>query len=179
MLESSQLLLRPWAPSTQLTDRLGRTPSLTWTRGILDAASDEVLGAASWRQRATPIWLRWLVRPSVEVYETEDQSLLCTVRRGWGPATSWHVSDADGRPVGTIRGAVVLNALGRRLGVFESLGAGTTRRFRAPDGREMGTLQQRGDGTLVSFGADLEGDPFSRMILLAAALAERQPHTAH
>jgi hypothetical protein len=125
-----------------------------------------------------PRWLPWLARPTLELYETEDQSLLCTVRRGWCPASRWHVSDADGRAVGTIRGAVLLNAFGRRLGVVEPLDAGTTQRLRAPDGRVVGTLRHRSDGTLLSFGADLEGDPFARMMLLAAALAEELPGQA-
>jgi hypothetical protein len=102
------------------------------------------------------------------VYETEDASLLCTVHgRRW--RRLWRVQDSEGRHVGVIDGAVLLDAEGRRLGLRRAA-AGNSGNVVSPGGLELASFAPGERGLLVSFTAAVEGDPFARMILLAAAL---------
>ncbi len=167
MLESPSLLLRPWTPVPGDGDE--RRLPRSWARAILDAATHAALGSASWRTRPAPALLRWLVRPVVEVFETEDQSLLCTLRGPWGPASSWQVRDAEGRSVGTVHRSALLDPFGRCLAVIEPAAEGGAR-FRSPNGRPRGMLEVAPEGARLTFADELDGDPFARMLLLAAAL---------
>src|SRR5262249_33074060 len=136
------------------------------TRPILDGGSGEELGFVR-RADPGPRWLRWLQPPVLEVYETEDASLLCTIHgRLW--RRLWCVQDSEGRHVGVIDGAVLLDVEGRRLGLRRA--AGNSGNVVSPGGLELASFAPGERGLLVSFTAAVEGDPFARMILLAAAL---------
>jgi len=161
MLERQGLVLGPWAtPDT----RAGH-PS---RRVVLDAATGEPLGFVA---RAAPgtRWLSWL-RPAVlEVYETEDASLLCTLR---GPSLgrrAWEVQDAEGRHVATLSQAVVRDAEGRQQATLHRSARGGT--FFTPTGLELAAFTPSERGTVLTFTAALEGNPFARMALLGATLA--------
>src|SRR3954466_11038869 len=102
MLERKALLLLPWT--------LAAAPR----RPVLDGPGGPALGFVC-RTRPGPRWLRWLASPRLEVYETEDASLLCTVAApawGRGPHT---VRDAEGRCVGSVANGFVFDPFGRRV----------------------------------------------------------------
>jgi hypothetical protein len=156
MLEQAALLLRPWAPAA----------GAARGRVVLDAVAGTPLGVA--RTPARPGGWRWLARPALEVCETEDESLLCTVQRGWWPGSPWHVREAEGHLVGTVSGPSVVDRLGRTVALLRDSGGGGS--FLDPAGVELGRLERRPDGLRLTFAVWLEGDPFARMLLLAAAL---------
>src|SRR5262245_62155533 len=84
MLESRGLILRPWADRLAVDpDRLGQRAEHCRTRAIHDADSGEALGFARCQPAQTSRWWRWLRRPVLAVYETEDAALLCTARQRW------------------------------------------------------------------------------------------------
>jgi hypothetical protein len=161
MLERQGLVVGPWTAAAD--EREGRP-----RRAVLDAATGEPLGFVA---RAAPgsRWLRWL-RPAVlEVYETEDDSLLCTLR---GPALgrrAWEVLDAEGRRVATLFQEAVLDAEGRRQAALQRSAHGGT--FFNPAGLELAAFAPGERGTVLTFAAALEGNPFARMALLGATLA--------
>lgn len=136
---------------------------------ILEAASGRRLGLA--RPRRISAWLRWLSWPTLEVCESDDESLLFTLDRYRGLWTTWLVRDADGRLVGRIQGSTAWDALGRPLAYLEPTGAGV-RRWRAPHGAELAVLQTSDAATVVTFTADCGDNPFSRMLLLAEAFRQ-------
>jgi hypothetical protein len=159
MLEQSALLLQPWVPAAGG----GRG------RAILDAAARTPLGLAR-----TPAGRRagsWFARPVVEIYETEDESLLCTVGRGWWPAGRWLVREADGHLVGSVRGPHVEDRRGRDVAVLRP-GPDGGGPFLDTAGVELGRLEEGTDGLRLKFAVWLEGDPFARMLLLAAAVTK-------
>lgn len=158
MLESHGLILAPWARPPRGPDRQRR-------RTIRDAVSGEPLGFAR-RAAPRPRWLGWLAPAVVEVFESEDDSLLCTVRgAGWG--RGWRILDADGRLVAAVHRDTVLDSMGDCLALVER-GAG---RFRAPSGLVLATLAPSEAGAALTFLPASEGEPFVRMALLGAALA--------
>jgi hypothetical protein len=170
MLESARLLLRPWALSPDSSPSDGSGLALTWTRIIADLETGARLGCVRVHSAAFFSWLPWLALPHLAVYETDDLSLLCTVRRGWG-AARWQVLDADGRLVGTIHGDRIYDAFGRWVLVADPE-RGAARRVRTLDGRELGMLDRQADGMVVRFADDLVNDPLGKMLILATGLAQ-------
>jgi hypothetical protein len=158
MLENPTLLLLPWAPRPDCK------------RGIADAASGRVLGFARLRSSRWPSWLGWLKRSALDVFETEDESLVFTLWCPWLVLRGWEVADADEHPVGALRGRHLLDRYDRLLASAEQVGQNAYR-FRSPEGYELGRLEPNGADHRLAFGEQLAGDPFARMMLLAAALA--------
>src|SRR5947209_14756254 len=85
MLEGRTLLLRPWVPEPAPP---GVAAGPVLVRALLDGDGAKVLGIARRYQPPAPAWLRWLAPPWVEVYEPDDEPLLCTVR---GLGALWEV----------------------------------------------------------------------------------------
>jgi hypothetical protein len=161
MLERQGLVVGPWATSDARAGRPRR-------RAVLDAATGEALGFVA---QATPgsRWLRWLWPAVLEVYETEDASLLCVLRRPSWARRVWEVQDSEGRRVATLLQAAVLDAEGRRQATLQrSAGGG---KFLNPSGLELAAFFPSERGTVLSFAPALEGNPFARMALLGATLA--------
>lgn len=189
MLELQALLLRPWTSSPE------QRPGCVRTRSIHDPATGASLGLACWQRRAGPAWLRRLRRPMLAVFETEDESLLFHVRRPWALASRWQVRDADERVVGTVRpyhlvwprmpdsppqteracsghnaGVVVEDRWGRFLLLASQRSTGPPGQFLARDGSELGSLCGSAEGSLLTFAPEVEGEPFTKMLILAAVL---------
>jgi hypothetical protein len=162
MLEYPTLLLLPW------TLRPGRPPGRQ--RVIADAASGQALGFAQRRPTGLPAGLRWLRRSALDIFETEDESLLFTLSYPWLVLRGWKVADADEHPVGSLRGHYLLDRYDRLLATVERAEA-KGYLFRSVEGHELGWLIHRGADNALAFAEPLAGDPFARMMLLAAALA--------
>ncbi len=90
--------------------------------------------------------------------------MLFTIRRAWGLIPRREVCDADGQPVGTLIGRIVNDRHGRPLAVLEN---GV---FRDADQNALGELSSTPEGLRLTFGNDIAGEPFVKMLLLAAAL---------
>jgi hypothetical protein len=156
MLEQPSLLVGPWAADVR--------PLLT--------ASGEQAGFVKQAPAQWPRWLRWLERRALEVYEVPDGSLVFALRRNWGWPAAWHVLDAEDRHVGSMRGRALLDSLGHLLGVMEPPDGQGQGRFLSMQGKELGHYRCERAGTWVIFAAALEGNPFARMLLLGAVLAQ-------
>ncbi len=168
MLENGTLLLRPCAafPAGLGGPLLGLEPA----HAVHDALTGALLGFAGWRKRGG-FWPRWLSRPVLAIHESDDAPLLFTVHSLWGLSARWEVRDADGNIVGVLSGPVIKDRFGRNIALWER----TTEqagRVRDGDGREVMTLAATADGTRVAFTADVDGNPFLKMLLLAAALTQ-------
>jgi hypothetical protein len=182
MLEHPTLLLLPWAPD-QDGQRAG--PGRAGKRFVQDPETGRTLGFAARLPSWLPSGLRWLARPALEVRETHpgddgssDASLLCTL---YGPSflvRSWAVFDAEDHLVGTLRGVFVLDRYGMKLARVEGTPEGGRYRFRTAGGSELGCLDAAGVGHRLTFGPAGAGNPFVKMLLLAAALALTHGPTA-
>jgi hypothetical protein len=157
MLESPALLIRP--------------PDAAAARAVVGPADGARLGAVR-RRRAASWPANWLGATLLEVRESEDEPLVFTVRSGWLWAGGRVVLDADGRHIGSLNGPWLCDRGGRGLGVVVKNGAVADRIIRGVDGRIWAAVHDGPSGTRVDFAADLEGEPFVRMLVLAAALAE-------
>lgn len=151
MLETSSLLLSLSEP------RKGSDVQ------IKDAAGGIPLGRA--RATAPSGWRRWFAPRNIEVLETEDDSLVFTLCRGWSLAPGWWVDDADGRRVGR------LSRQARRLEDAHTLATLHDTAFRSPAGRELATLETVARGVRITFRPIVADQPFVKMLLLAAAVA--------
>jgi hypothetical protein len=124
---------------------------------VLDPATHAFLGLVRCRRRWSGTWFGWLEQPVVEVFETADESFLFRMWRSWGPSKTWRVADAEGRPVGTLRGTQVRGWQGQLLAIVAM--AERSGRWQSPE------------GIVARFALEvLEGDPFVRMVLLASLL---------
>ncbi len=137
-------------------------------RPILDAESGRRLGFARWPPVAGSWWRR-LAPPVLAVHEEEDEPLVFTIRRTWGLRPWREVRDADGRPVGWLRGGCVADAGGRPVAELTASAGNGGRVFRGRGGRELARLTSGPEGLRLAFSPDV-GDPFLRMLLLAAVL---------
>jgi hypothetical protein len=161
MLEHPILWLGPWRTQSD------GTPASCLV--ISDPQSRRPLGMARWRPHLGPFWRRWFASAFLEIVESEDESLLCTVHRAWRLRPSWEVFDADARYVGSIQGACVLDPFGYRLAMLVSA-AGPVKSFVDASSRELGRFQREEGGNCLSFGTALQDNPFARMLLLATVL---------
>jgi hypothetical protein len=109
------------------------------------------------------------MRSVLEVFETEDESLLCTLACPWLVVRGWEVSDADEHLVGTVRGCLILDRIHHLLASVDRT-EGSGHRFLSPDGYELGWLNPGAGDDQLDFAEHLAGDPFAKMMLLAAAL---------
>jgi hypothetical protein len=164
MLEHGALLLRPCdAPGN------GAASDLRPLRTVCDADTGRLLGVAGWR-RAGRSWLRWLYRPVLAVHEADDAPLLFTVHRLWGLAPGWEVQDADGHVLGLLYGPHVKDRFGRNLAVGKRGPGGRLTRVCGGDGRELMSIAVLAEGSRLTFAAEVEANPFLKMLLLALAL---------
>jgi hypothetical protein len=159
MLEHATLLLEPWSKDTR-----GRT------RAIRDWETARPLGFACLRPPTWPWPLGWLAGQVLEVRETEDASLLLMLQGPRWFLGGWEVFDAEEHRVGSLRGSAVRDRLGRPLATVVPSAGGGPLRFVTPSGYEPSSLAWTRTGARLTFAPDLGGDPFAKMLLLAAAL---------
>jgi hypothetical protein len=170
MVERSELLIGGWrwlAP--------GELPGWDqpgWGRSISEPATGVCLGFVraaaphSWRWRGP--W-SWLAGRRLDVLETEDASLLMSVRHPWLGCGRWHVVDAENRRLGIIQRPHVLDGDRGWLGTVDR--DGTDGRFRLASGEVAARFEKQDAGLVVRHAADVDPNPFLRMVVLGAALA--------
>ncbi len=164
MLEASSLLIHPWQPDG--ADVRG------WSRSIADGATWAILGRVRWLGPPERSWFDWLRGQRLEVVETEDAALLMTVVRPWGLGRLWDLYDAEERRVGTIAYPVLLDGEGGRRAYVDRQ-APTVGRILGPASQPLAEFTRRPDEvTQLRFAADLEANPFLRMLLVGCVLTQ-------
>lgn len=143
---------------------LVRSRTLSSVQAIVDGDSGAALGYARWEREPSPWWRRMFRRNVLAVREQEDEPLLLTVHRTWRLRACRCVCDAEGRPVGIVLGRLIQDCRGRPIAVLEN---GV---FRSPDRRVLAELVPTAEGLQLTFSDDIAGEPFVKMLLLAAAL---------
>jgi hypothetical protein len=167
MVERSELLIGGWRWLTQ-----GELPGWDqrgWGRSISEPATGVCLGFVraaapqSWRWRGP--W-SWLAGRRLDVLETEDASLLMSLRHPWLGCGRWHVVDAENRRLGIIQPPHVLDGDRGWLGTIE----GPEWRFRRKSGEIAARFEEEDAGLLIRQAVDSDPNPFLRMVVLGAAL---------
>src|SRR5262249_29768489 len=125
---------------------------------IADAGTGVAVGYALWRRRG--------LRSLLEVRELEDEPLVFTLNRWWLLLGRRVVRDAEGKVVGFVGSAEVQDRWGYRLA---RQGTGENR-FRGKEGQVLAVLERVVDASRLTFSGELEGEPFIKMLLLAAVL---------
>jgi hypothetical protein len=133
----------------------------------------------------------------LEVSEGEDRSLVFALRRHWLWPSWWTLDDAEGSQVGTLSAgrrrpphfdrstSTILPVLpDRGLGQLREQPAETVPavdggysldgQMLSAGGKELARLQYGPTRTMLQYSQALEGDPFTRMLVLAAALLWRR-----
>lgn len=155
MLEQPELLLQPWTAAGRRDIRA--------TTGLL-------VGFASWQLPARALWRRLLFPQVLEVREIEDESLLFTMQRSWTLLPWREVREAEGHFVGRILGGVVQDMAFCRFATRQD-DRGARALFVSPRGKSLAQLHDDEKGLRLVYTSAVEGDPFRKMLLLAAALA--------
>lgn len=165
MLEHRELWLESWSTLSERRFREVREPDNLNT-----------LGQARLRPQPDSWWRRWLSRPTLEVVETEDESLIFTIHQLWGwGAAWWEVRDAEGRCVGIVSRGEVRDSLGRLVGRVEPPALAGGGRILSPEGPELASVAAASAGSRLTFGAVVEEDPFAKMLLFSVLLLELPP----
>lgn len=145
-----------------------------------------------------PRWLRWMAPKILEICETEDRSLVCTLRGSRISMPDWVVFDADGKRVGSLvyvrsaylrigaapgdvlgpravrfRGTVIEDRQGQCSALFGDTGQGANGPFLSVQGTELGNVTSGPEGRLLTFAPEVAGQPFLKMLLLATVLTKR------
>jgi hypothetical protein len=155
MLEQAHLLIQRGEGET------------VWT--IADADTLQPLGLARWRPWTGPPWLAWLARPFLDVFESEDEPLVFSIRRVWALSSKWEVRDAEGRRVALLQRGFLVDAFGQVAATNQKRAAGGPTRFRS-SAQELAHATWAADGVRLEFVPELEGYPLVKMALLAAVL---------
>jgi len=154
MLEQATLLLRP-------LDALS-------VQAVVAPLTDAPLGFV--RPRPGGWLVRWFGGSVLEVREHEDASLLCTIRNSWLRPSGRSVYDADDHTVGVVRGTRLVDRTGRVVAVRRHNAELKCDVFRDPEGRSLATLRSNAGGLVIDFTEETADAPFTRMLVLAAAL---------
>lgn len=117
-------------------------------------------------------WLRWWAAPFFEVHESEDEPLLLTVRQVWG--TRWQVQDADGVPVGRVRGGMLLDRRDQPIAVLHRGSDRHTATYQNAWQRALAVTVCDAVSVRLSFLPEGQGSPFVKMVLLAATLVHNE-----
>jgi hypothetical protein len=134
-------------------------------QGIFDGEDGTPLGFVRWFAEGSGSWWLPFGRCLLAVHEREDEPLLFTLHRGWSLLPRREVHDADGQLVGSILGRVIHDRYSRPVAAF---GEGV---FRNAYQRVLGELNATAEGWRLLFSNDLAGEPFVKMLLLAATLS--------
>ena len=137
-------------------------------RAILDLDTASTVGFCQSRPRVG--WWARLARRVDAVHEQQDESLLCTVRRSCSLFSWYEVWDADDRRVGWHGGPLLMDGAGHRVAVRENETATGTTLYRSPDRKVLARLTATCDDVRLTFADEIAGEPFVKMLLLAAAL---------
>lgn len=154
MLEHATLMLRP--------------PDSSAVRAVVEPCSGAPLGFV--RPHPTGLLEKLLGGCVFEVREHQDASLLFTIRNSWIRPGLRFVYDAEDHRVGVVRGRRLENRHGVVVAARRPDAESSADLFLDADGRSLATLQSGPGGTLVAFGEGTTEEPFTRMLLLAAAL---------
>lgn len=131
---------------------------------ILDPSTRGRLGVVREAQRS------WFGPRTLEIYESDDESLVFQMQRGLLPG--WVISDSEGQRIGRLSGwqtVTLEDATGQLLAtVVADTGS---MNIIAGEGHELGRFTHSAAGVEVSFNAEIMGDPFVKMLVLAAAIA--------
>ena len=199
MLEHHRLVLLPWSKSIAgaPVNRASES-SFAERRLIVDGSREATVGMVRRQRRAALPWYQRLILPraGLEIYEYEDEPLLFTMRRSWGFGQRWQVQDAEGHRVGVV--ARVVPSVGMLLPGEEqpylspSCAADDSRELffvvHPPETPYSGRLFAsrslepypdpvhgfwflRGAAMEIEFAEHLAGEPFTKMLWLAALLA--------
>jgi hypothetical protein len=171
MLERQGLVLCPWTPPALLANSgWEMVAACDRVRPVLDAASRQFLGFAA----ATPARgraLAWFRRMGLEVYESDDASLLFRIYPPWLFSWTWDVFDAEQRHIGIIFRGMLFDTSGERFGLLSLSSAGDRGKFVNGSGVDLAAFELRDDDIYLHFRRSVEGQPFVRMILLGAVLS--------
>jgi hypothetical protein len=143
-------------------------PDAAGRRDVL-ASTGERVGFAC-RQRTVRWWWRWL-RRVMAVHEQLDEPLVFTVRRCFTLAPAFHVYDADDELVGTVALPWLLDRWGRPSVEMTTLpGGGGV--FRTDRGDMLAEWKPDGMVVRLELHEPISGDPFLKMLLVAAMLSK-------
>ncbi|MCI0378926.1 MAG: hypothetical protein L0215_15065 [Gemmataceae bacterium] len=171
MLESASLLLKPWSPLDSLAWTDAKPQGALWTRTIVDPATDQPLGFASWDRPGRRGLLFPLAGKAVRVFETEDASLLMSMRRPWGLWRMWEIIDAEEHWIGSLYADVLFDRSGARLARWQQSGDSGENAWVGERGLELASWQTiAGQDMIFRFGETQEDNPFLRMATLAGVL---------
>lgn len=168
VLESRALLIGPWSRVGGNKDWVHAVAPGSWIRPIRDAATLAPLGFAAWRNAGRGLWASWFGKRQITLFETDDASLLLTLRRGFWRL--WDVYDAEERRIGTIYRNAVLGRGGEQVALVRQPRSDKPGSFFLSAHQDLARYWQRGDEWQVEFG-DASLNPFQRMALLAAVLS--------
>lgn len=170
-MESASLLLKPWSSADSLAWTNAKPIVGPWTRAIVDPATDAPLGFASWDKPANRGLLFPLAGKALRVFETEDASLLMSMRRPWGLWRMWEIMDAEEHWIGSLYADVLFDRGGARLARRQQSADNRDNAWIGERGLELASWQTiAGQDVVFRFGESQEDSPFLRMATLAGVL---------
>jgi hypothetical protein len=170
MLELPNFSLHDWVatPDRGRKNRPGQADLAECLIG--DPATGRQVGLARERPGAAA-WKFWRARVTFDVFEAiPDHPLLCSVQQFRGVRSLVEVHDAEGHLVGRCGEQRIEDAYGWAWACLERMGK--TRRFIDAAGHELAIVTPAPSGELLAFQPAVGDNPFARMLLLAAVLAE-------
>ncbi len=165
MLEQAMLWFGSWERQTRES-----TPT-TWHRPVRSERNGVFLGWQHLHVQANARWwwpLGRLLR--IELFETEDDSLVFVLERNVGLYTSWRLTEADGLEVGEVLEPSLIDSNGERRAILD---CPTPSEGRVLDFAStlLADFRHGAEELNVRLYPTLGENPFLRMLVLAGILA--------
>lgn len=170
VLESPGLLIAPWERCAGRPEWSHAVRPGEWARPLHEKASGQLLGFAAWQNAGSGLFASWFGRRQITLYETEDASLLLTLRRGFWRI--WEVFDAEERPVGSIYRNALLRNDGETLACIRKPVPAIPGGFFNQHHQDLASFAPNEcGGWALTFPHSPPTGPFTRMVLLATVLS--------
>lgn len=164
MIEAHSIQIGPWLRSAEARD-LSLDGPASFVRRLSDSV-ESPLGFAAWCRRGEGLLASWFGNRQITVYETEDASLLMTLRRGFWKI--WDIFDSEEHLIGRLYRGLLLDHDGKVIAQPHRREQGIA--FHDSLNQTLALFTPSGGNWTLSFGREVPTNPFVRLVLLGAAL---------
>jgi len=134
---------------------------------IYEPDTGHLLGLARRSRTPGPFGIGWLGKPTLNVFEAEDEPLILIVRRTWAISPKWEICDADEHRIALVRRGSISDPSDD---FWASIDMDEHEILIRGSGREFARARKSADDAQLVFAPEIQSNPLTKMSVLGAVL---------